>query len=159
MGAGRPMSGRSYGEGMAEGTDGLVRGAAREAVMLELSVPARRSLVNGLVRGLGSGGSEGRAVDVDAPDVEIVDFLAEIVHTDGGFVARTSSGERALAIVAGTAAALCGEYIHDALAEPDVAFLTSLKPPAIEAVRTVLLAIETDSPDEVIGALSVLEPS
>ncbi len=143
---------------------------SHEPVLVSLMAPARRNLVDGLVRGTKPGNrdpasaedtvtqqnSGARSVDADLPDVEIADFLAEIAHSDAGFVARTSRGERALAIVAATAAALCGEDIRAALGTPDIAFLTSLKPPAIEAVRTVLLAIETDSPGEVGDSLAVL---
>lgn len=95
-------------------------------------------------------------LDADAPDLVIADFLATIVHTDTGFIARTSSGERALAIVAATAAALCGEDIPTALSTPDTAFLNALKPPAVEALRTVLLAIETEATEEVTQALHPL---
>lgn len=126
-------------------------------MLVSLSAPARRSLVDGLVRPPGSGGAESvPIIDADRPDRELADFFAEIAHTDTGFVARTDDGDRALAIVAATAAALCGEDIRAALERPDIAFLTALKPPAIEALRGVLLAIETDSPDTVTGALHIL---
>jgi hypothetical protein len=141
-------TGHRYGEGMADA----------EPVLVSLSAPARRSLVDGLVCATGSGkrDSAARTVDADASDAEIADSLAEIAHADTGFVARTSNGTRALAVVAGTVAALCGEDIRAALASPDIAFLTALKPPAIEAVRTVLLAIETNTPDAVARSLDVL---
>ncbi|WP_330251353.1 hypothetical protein OG874_35195 [Nocardia sp. NBC_00565] len=134
------------------------RGVAGEPVLLSLTAPtaARRSLDDGLVRRVGAGEAGARILDADASDAEIADFLAGAVHSDGGFVARTSDGERALAIVAGTVAALCGEDIRAALARPDIAFLTSLKPPAVEAARSVLLAIETDAPDDLAGTLSIL---
>ncbi|MFI9507689.1 hypothetical protein [Nocardia sp. NPDC052566] len=98
-----------------------------------------------------------RVLDGDVPDAEVADFLAEAAHSDGGFVARTSDGERALGIVAATVAALCGEDIHQALRNPDLAFLTALKPPAIEAARGVLLAVETDATEDVTRALAVLD--
>ncbi|WP_327111364.1 hypothetical protein OHB12_25515 [Nocardia sp. NBC_01730] len=138
---------------MAERTE-----AAGEPVLVTLSAPARRSLVDDLVRGVGAGAAA-PILRLDAPDAEIADFLAGVAHADSGFVARTSSGERALAIVAATAAALCGDDIRAALSNPDVAFLTALKPPAVEAVRSVLLAIETEAADQVTSALSVLTGS
>lgn len=133
-------------------------GSAGEPVLLSLAAPtaARRSLDEGLVRRVGAGESEARILHADGPDADIADFLVEAAHSDGGFIARTADGERALAIVAGTVAALCGEDIRAALARPDIAFLTSLKPPAVEAARSVLLAIETDAPDDLAGTLSIL---
>ncbi|WP_378735680.1 hypothetical protein [Nocardia brasiliensis] len=130
---------------------------AGEPVLITLTTPARRSIVDGLLRPPTS--DSATILDADAPDQHIADFLAGIVHADTGFVARTSSGERALAIVAATAAALCGEDIHTALTTPDIAFLNSLKPPAIEALRTVLLAIETENMDELTRGLSPLAHS
>ncbi|MFD0362152.1 hypothetical protein ACFQZZ_11950 [Nocardia sp. GCM10030253] len=129
-----------------------------EPVLVSLTAPARRSLVEGLVRATGSGNrdSAARTVDVDVSDAEIADFLAEVAHADTGFIARTAHGDRALAIIAATVAALCGEDIRAALATPNIAFLTTLKPPAIEAVRTVLLAIETETPDAVTHSLAPL---
>ncbi|PXX63028.1 hypothetical protein DFR70_10682 [Nocardia tenerifensis] len=126
-----------------------------EPVLITLTTPARRSLVDGLVRAPRPG--DAPVLDADAPDSDIADFLAAVVHTDTGFVARTGSGERALAIIAATVAALCGEDIRAALTTPDTAFLTALKPPAVEAFRGVLLAIETDFVAEVTRALAPLD--
>ncbi|MFI5538527.1 hypothetical protein ACIA5H_19280 [Nocardia sp. NPDC051900] len=134
---------------MSEGTE------FAEPVLVTLSTPPRRSLVDGLVRNIGASPAA-PTLELDAPDTGIADFLAHVAHSDTGFVARTSSGERALAIVAATAAALCGEDIGAALRAPDIAFLTSLKPPAVEAVRSVLRAIETEAADRVNAALRVL---
>ncbi|GGN88631.1 hypothetical protein [Nocardia rhizosphaerihabitans] len=128
-----------------------------EPVLVTLSTPARRSLVAGLVRPLGSAPDTAEVVDVDIPDAELAAFLVRIAHADHGFVARTADGHRAVAIVAGTVAALCGEDIPTALANPDVEFLTALKPPAIEATRTVLLAIETGDEQAIMDALLVLD--
>ncbi|MFI9413480.1 hypothetical protein [Nocardia gamkensis] len=134
---------------MSEGTE------SGEPVLVTLSTPPRRSLVEGLVRNIGASPAA-PTVELDAPDSGIAEFLARAAHSDTGFVARTASGERAVAIVAATAAALCGEDIGAALRNPDIAFLTSLKPPAVEAVRSVLLAIETAAVDRVNDALRVL---
>lgn len=127
-----------------------------EPVLVSLSAP-RRSLVAGLIRPLGSTPDGTRVVDVDIPDPELAAALVEVAHADGGFVARTESGPRALAVIAGTVAALCGEDIPTALAAPDLSFLTALKPAAIEATRTVLLAIETGDEQSVRAAVSILE--
>ncbi|NEW38294.1 hypothetical protein GV794_22535 [Nocardia cyriacigeorgica] len=129
-----------------------------EPVLVALTVPARRSLVDGLVVAPGSAPA-GRVIDADAEDAEIADILAEAAHSDTGLIARTAVPDRALAMVAGTAAALCGEDIRTALTTPDIAFLTGLNPQAIEAVRGVLLAIETEYPDQLGRALGeVLRP-
>ncbi|MGW6119649.1 hypothetical protein ACWFRF_11430 [Nocardia sp. NPDC055165] len=128
--------------------------APAEPVLLNLSAPARRSLVADLVR---PDGSSPAPVDVDIPDPDLTAFLAGIAHADHGFVARTTSGPRALAVVAGTVAALCGEDIPTALTTPDLPFLKSLKPAAIEATRTVLLAIETPDEQAIAEALRVLD--
>ncbi|WP_249644293.1 hypothetical protein [Nocardia sputi] len=134
---------------MSEGSE------SGEPVLVTLSTPARRSLVDGLVRNIGASPAA-PTLELDAADNEIADFLAQVAHSDTGFVARTSSGERAVAIVAATAAALCGDDIGTALRNPDIAFLTSLKPAAVEAVRSVLLAVETETGDQVNDALRVL---
>ncbi|WP_433712835.1 hypothetical protein ACQP2U_00465 [Nocardia sp. CA-084685] len=142
---------------MADGVQ-AAHGVAGEPVLLSLAAPsaARRSLDDGLVRAVGTGASGVRILDAEVTDGEVAEFLVEVAHSDGGFIARTSDGKRALAIVAGTVAALCGEDIRAALAQPDISFLTSLKPPAVEAARSVLLAIETDVPDDLAGTLSIL---
>src|SRR5690606_23831795 len=132
-------------------------GPAHEPVLVTLSTPARRSLVAGLVRPPTADPAR-PVLDADGADAEVAGFLAAIAHRDTGYIARTDDGARALAIVAATTAALCGEDIRAALERPDIAFLTGLKPPAVEAVRTVLLAIETDRPELVREALAVLEP-
>lgn len=131
---------------------------AGEPVLISLSTPARRSLVTGLLRAPGSSAPGERIVDADIPDTELAAFLAAAAHTDAGFVARTDDGPRAVAVVAGTVAALIGEDIPRALTDPDIAFLTGLKPPAIEALRGVLLGIETGAEALVSAALTVLEP-
>ncbi|MFD4440639.1 hypothetical protein ACFWPK_12790 [Nocardia sp. NPDC058519] len=128
--------------------------APAEPVLLNLSAPARRSLVADLVR---PDSSSPAPVDVDIPDPDLTAFLAGIAHADHGFTARTTSGPRALAVVAGTVAALCGEDIPTALTTPDLPFLKSLKPAAIEATRTVLLAIETPNEQAITEALRVLD--
>lgn len=97
-------------------------------------------------------------LDLSGPDAEIAEFLVRIAHSATGFVARTDSGERAVAIVAATVAALMGEDIHAALASPDIPFLKGLKPPAVDALREVLIAIETDNHPAVEAALAALMP-
>ncbi|MGY4097959.1 hypothetical protein ACW2Q0_00100 [Nocardia sp. R16R-3T] len=142
---------------MADGVQ-AAHGVAGELVLLSLAAPsaARRSLAEGLVRAVETEAAGVRVLDADVSDAEVADFLVEVAHSEGGFIARTSDGNRALAIVAGTVAALCGEDIRAALARPDIGFLTSLKPPAVEAARSVLLAIESDAPDDLAGTLSIL---
>lgn|GEM_PF-4997908 len=130
-----------------------------EPILVPLTVPApaRASLVDDLVRPIGA--SPGPVVlDADAPDVQVAEFLVAAAHSAGGFVARTGSGDRALGLIAATVAALCGEDIRRALTHPDLEFLRGLEPPAVAAVRGVLLAIETDVPETVSHALEVLAP-
>lgn len=130
---------------------------APEPIALTLSVPPRpdRRLAENLVRPrTADPGAE--VLDLTLDDTAVAAFLIRIVHGDNGFVARTDSGERALAVIAATVAALIGDDIPAALATPDIAFLTGLKPPAVEAFREVLLAIETAEPDAVAAALAGL---
>lgn len=124
---------------------------------LTLSLPPRlaRGLTDDLVRPI-SANSEAEVLDLAVPDIEVAKFLVRIAHGDSGFVARTDSGERAVAIVAATTAALMGDDIPAALANPDVAFLRGLKPEAVAALRGVLLAVETSEPGAVNDALRVL---
>ncbi|WP_067825908.1 hypothetical protein [Nocardia inohanensis] len=129
---------------------------APEPVALSLSMPPApaRGLTQDLVRPIAATpGTE--VLDLTAGDEAISEFLVRIAHADTGFVARTDSGDRAIAIVAATVAALCGEDIRAALTAPDIAFLKGLKPPAVEAFRSVLLAIESDDP-AVATALTAL---
>ncbi|UFS94657.1 hypothetical protein [Nocardia huaxiensis] len=128
-----------------------------DPVPLTLSLPPRlaRGLTDDLVRPI-SANSEAEVLDLAVPDIEVAKFLVRIAHGDSGFVARTDSGERAVAIVAATTAALMGDDIPAALANPDVAFLRGLKPEAVAALRGVLLAVETSEPGAVNDALRVL---
>ncbi|MDO3647543.1 hypothetical protein [Nocardia mangyaensis] len=128
-----------------------------EPVLVSLSTPARRSLVAGLVRPTGGTPDPVERVDVDIPDPDLAAYLAGIAHADHGFVAVTTNGPRALAVLAATVAALCGDDIPTALTAPDLTFLKSLKPAAIEATRTVLLAIESPAAQEVVDALRVVD--
>ncbi|WP_249359017.1 hypothetical protein [Nocardia cyriacigeorgica] len=134
---------------------GKLKAMSSEPVLVALTVPARRHLADGLVVPLGSAPA-GRGIAAELEVAEIADILAEAAHSDTGVIARTDDPQRALAIVAGTAAALCGEDIRTALTTPDVGFLTGLKPQAIEAVRGVLLAIETSHPQELAQELTEL---
>lgn len=131
-----------------------------EPVLLSLTVPAatRASLIDGLVRPI-SADAATAVLDADAPDARVVEFLIAAAHSEGGFVARTESGDRALGLIAATVAALCGEDIARALTHPDLRFLRGLKPPAVEALRSVLLAIESTAPTIIAGALQPLTPA
>ncbi len=106
------------------------------------------ALIEGLVVPIGTG-QAARIVDMALADERIADALAEAAHDEGGFVARTTDGDRAVAIIAATAAALCGEDIRTALVTPDIPFLIGLSGEAMAAVRDVLRAIESDTPLEV----------
>lgn len=139
--------------------------ASPEPVLLSLSVPtaAPAGLTDGLVRGAEeqSGAEQSTeapapVLDLSLPDERIVEFLVGVAHSDTGFIAATTSGERAVAIVAATAAALCGEDIRAALTEPDIEFLRGLGTGAVQALRDVLLAVRTSEPDAVHAALRVL---
>ncbi|WP_459548751.1 hypothetical protein [Nocardia sp. X0981] len=126
-----------------------------EPVMVELTVPKRaveRGPVDELVVPIGRFTGK-RLVDLSLPDDRIADVLARVAHEPDGFVARTGDGDRALAILAATAAALCGDDIRSALRSPDTAFLAGLSSAAVAAVREVLLGIESERPREVEQAL------
>lgn len=132
---------------------------APEPVPLQLSFPAKpggQGLTDGLVRAITADPGVTPVLDLSADDETVSEFLVRIAHGDSGFVARTDSGERALAIVAATVAALCGDDIRRALRRPDVAFLRGLKGPAVEALRDILLAVETTDPESVRAALAIL---
>ncbi|MFC9994530.1 hypothetical protein [Nocardia sp. NPDC127526] len=132
---------------------------APEPVLMQLTVPGKtgaQTLLDGLVRPIGSAPAAAEVLEPDADDEAVSEFLVRIAHGDTGFVARTDSGERALALVAATVAALCGEDIRTALTSPDIDFIKGLKPPAVEALRSVLLAVETADPEAVHSALAVL---
>ncbi|MEV5647906.1 hypothetical protein AB0L57_06605 [Nocardia sp. NPDC052254] len=131
---------------------------ASEPVLVPLSVPvARADLARDLVRSP-SANPQAPVLDLDLPDERIVEFLVGAAHSEGGFIASTGSGERAVAIVAATVAALCGDDIRMALTGPDVEFLRGLSAPAVHALREVLLAVETDRVAAVTQALGVLRP-
>ncbi|WP_280437722.1 hypothetical protein [Nocardia carnea] len=122
-----------------------------EPVMVELTVPKRvveRGLVDGLIVPTGQFPGE-RRLDPALPDEHIADFLAAAAHRPDGFVAHAEDGPGALAVLAGTAAALCGEDIRKALNSPDTVFLAELSSGAVDAVREILLGIESDTPAEV----------
>ncbi len=126
-----------------------------EPVLVELSVPKRvveRGLVDGLVVPPGQFTGE-RRLDPALPDERVADFLAEAAHRPDGFVARAENGAQALAVLAGMVAALCGEDIRKALNSPDTEFLTGLSTGAADAVREILLGIESDTPVETERAL------
>ncbi|MFI5778527.1 hypothetical protein [Nocardia sp. NPDC051570] len=122
---------------------------------LGMPVPQPADLVDGLIRPVATI-PDVPVLDPAAPDERIAAFLASIAHADTGFVVRTDSGERALAVVAATVAALCGEDIRAALTAPDIAFLRALRAPAVAALREVLLAVETSAPEVVAASLAVL---
>ncbi|MEV6770954.1 hypothetical protein AB0N05_20265 [Nocardia sp. NPDC051030] len=134
---------------------------APEPVFMQLTVPSKpggRGLTDGLVRPITADPGSVEVLDLAVDDETVSEFLVRIAHADTGFIARTDSGDRALALVAATVAALCGFDIRAALTTPDIPFLTGLKEPAVEALRGVLLAIESDTPDAVTTALAVLTP-
>ncbi|RDI61659.1 hypothetical protein [Nocardia pseudobrasiliensis] len=122
---------------------------------LGLPVPQPADLVDGLIRPIGAIPNV-PVLDPAEPEDRIAAFLAGIAHADTGFVIRTDSGERALAVLAATAAALCGEDIRTALTRPDLEFLRALGGPAVAALREVLLAVETAAPEAVAAGLAVL---
>lgn len=131
---------------------------APEPVPLTLSMPAgpRPGLTDGLVRPL-SDTPEAPVLDAGLPDVRVAEFLVVAAHSAGGFIARTDSGERAVRVVAATVAALCGDDIRRALTHPDLDFVRGLRPEAVDALRGVLLAIESATPAAVAKALEVLQ--
>jgi len=132
-----------------------------EPVLVPLTMPTavRASLVDGLVRPVSADHRPAAVLDADAPDARVIEFLIAAAHSEGGFVACNDSGERALGLIAATVAALCGEDIGRALVHPDLEFLRGLKSPAVEALRGVLLAIETDAPEAVSRVVDVLAPA
>lgn len=133
-----------------------------EPILVELTVPQRvaeRGLVDGLIVPTGQFAGE-RRLDPALSGEQIADFLADAAHRPDGFVAHADDGAQALAILAGTVAALCGEDIRTALNSPDIAFLNGLSSGAADAVREILLGIESETPAAVEGALrAALRPA
>ncbi len=84
----------------------------------------------------------------------VADFLAVLAHTSVGFVARARDGAEVLSLLSGTVAALRGDDVRAALANPDPAALARLIPDAAEAVRDVLLGIEVEDPAQVEQVLA-----
>ncbi|MEV0356041.1 hypothetical protein AB0H71_08250 [Nocardia sp. NPDC050697] len=147
-GAAVPESGAPSGSAVPAG--------GGEPVLMSLQPPARRNLTDGLFREPGPIPPGIRALGPEIPDAELADLIGTVVHTADGFIARAEHAGRALAILAATAAALCGEDVRRALATPDIAFLTGLNPQAVEAVRGVLLWIEAANPAELTAGLAAL---
>lgn len=145
--AARPRPSRAYDLGVVAGES--------QPVLVELTVPKRtteRGLLDGLVVPAGTFAGT-RMVEPALSDDGVADLLAEVAHGSDGFAARGDSAARALAIVAATAAALCGDDIRTALRSPDTEFLSGLSGGAVDAVREVLLGIESDYPAELEQAL------
>lgn len=86
----------------------------------------------------------------------VADFLAVLAHADTGFVARADTASDVLALLSGTAAALSGFDVRDALTEPDAGRLSRLIPEAADALREILLAVEVDDDEAVIDGLREL---
>lgn len=131
-----------------------------QPVLLGLTVPKRaveRGLIDGLVMPVGHF-SDVEIIDTGDRDERIAEILIGAAHGAGPYATRTDDPARALALVAATAAALCGDDIRAALARPDLAFLTGLSSGAVDAVREILLGIETTDPAALDRALrSVLD--
>jgi hypothetical protein len=86
----------------------------------------------------------------------VADFLAVLAHAETGFVARADTASDVLALLSGTAAALSGFDVRNALTEPDAGRLGRLIPEAAEALREILLAVEVDDVAAVIDGLREL---
>ncbi|MDF0588341.1 hypothetical protein P0W64_16290, partial [Tsukamurella sp. 8F] len=80
---------------------------------------------------------EGRRLfEYDGDAIALAEFLVWGVHDEGpGFAVRVADGAAALAVVAGTVAALTGFDIPSAVESPDAARLAALNPMARDAVR------------------------
>ncbi|MGA9872791.1 MAG: hypothetical protein WBQ44_16835 [Rhodococcus sp. (in: high G+C Gram-positive bacteria)] len=87
---------------------------------------------------------------------QIADILAVVAHSDVGFSARAETGGDVLSLLAATVAALRGDDIPTALAEPNVRAMAALRPEAAQAMRTVLFGIEVADAEachrELVGA-------
>lgn len=92
-------------------------------------------------------------ISASATPRQVADILAVVAHAEVGFTARARSGEQVVSILAATVAALRGDDIPAALAEPNLRALAALRPEAAAAVRSVLLGIEVDDAEEAHGVL------
>ncbi|MEE2030737.1 hypothetical protein Q8814_01165 [Rhodococcus sp. CC-R104] len=88
-----------------------------------------------------------------APDA-VADFLAVLAHADTGYVARATTADDVIALLAATVAALAGFDIRGALAAPEIAHLRQLVPEAVAALREILLAVEVPDTDAVARDLA-----
>lgn len=116
---------------------------------LTLADAARELADAGKIPGLGRG-----HLSLSGTRGSVADFLAVLAHADVGFVARVDNAAQVLELLAGTIAALRGDDVRAALAEPDPARLTTLVPDAVAAVREVLLGIEVPNPREIGNRLA-----
>lgn len=116
---------------------------------LTLADAARELVDGGKIPGLGRGN-----LSVAGARGSVADFLAVLAHADTGFVARVDSAAEVLALLAGIVAALRGDDVRAALAEPDTARLTTLVPDAVAAVREVLLGVEAPNLREIGNRLA-----
>lgn len=84
----------------------------------------------------------------DVTAAEVSDFLAVLVHSGRGFVARVADGAGVVRVLAATVAALRGDDVGAAWAAPDPAALRSVPEPAARALREVLLRIEVPDAEQ-----------
>lgn len=84
----------------------------------------------------------------DVTAAEVSDFLAVLVHSGRGFVARVADGAGVVRVLAATVAALRGDDVGAAWAAPDPTALRSVPEPAARALREVLLRIEVPDAEQ-----------
>ncbi|GAA4406913.1 hypothetical protein [Tsukamurella soli] len=123
-------------------------------VELQLLGPAREplDLLDGLVVAEPPEALQLHRFDGDV--VALAEFLVWGVHDEGpGFAVAVDDGDAALAVLAGTVAALTGFDIPAAIAAPDVARLAGLNPMARDAVRERLRYLVASRPADVDARL------
>ncbi|WP_148281421.1 hypothetical protein [Tsukamurella sp. 1534] len=127
------------------------------AIELELLAPPREPM--SLVDGLAVAAPSGLARHAYQPDdrTALAEFLVHGVHDTGpGFEIAVAGPDEAIAVLCATVAALTGDDIESAAAEPDEQRLAELNPMAQDAVRERLRHIVTGDPEAVTGRLRAL---
>ncbi|WP_049825734.1 hypothetical protein [Tsukamurella paurometabola] len=127
------------------------------AIELELLAPPREPM--SLVDGLAIAGPSELTTQAYHPDDprELVEFLVRGVHESGpGFALEVTGPDAAVAVLCATVAALTGDDIEGALADPDEQRLAGLNPMAQDALRERLRHLIAPDPQAITDRLHAL---
>ncbi|MEO9222046.1 MAG: hypothetical protein ABI251_09790 [Mycobacteriaceae bacterium] len=125
-----------------------------EALALPLPAPRVVFAMVGAERVVDAGYGVGLDLNATVNARQVADFLAVLVHTEVGFVARVADAAGVLQVLAATVAALRGDDVAAAWRAPDVVGVRGVSDPAARALREVLRSIEVPDACEVVAALA-----